>query len=194
VRSQRGIIATGWLYLGGAIAILALISALVYGVKSYLDGVDQKGYDRGKQETEAKYAKRDNEQLRAAAERIKTLEDQARRQERENAERLAEISKQRQKELADAKRQHDRDIAAVRAGTLKLHDPGVPAGGAAAGRGSPGPAPGAPAGGRDGETRGQLSGAAAEFLLGLAGEADDVARQLDKAQAVIIEYRRACNQ
>ena len=194
MRSQRGIIATGWLYLGGAIAILALISALVYGVKSYLDGVDQKGYDRGKQETEAKYAKRDNEQLRVAAERIKTLEDQAREQERENADRLAEISKQRQKEIADAKRQYDRDIAAVRAGTLKLHDPGVPAGGAAAGCGSPGPAPGATAGGRDGEARGQLSGAAAEFLLGLAGEADDVALQLGEAQAVIIEYRRACNQ
>jgi len=193
VRSQRGIIATGWLYLGGAIAILALISALVYGVKSYLDGVDQKGYDRGKQETEAKYAKRDNEQLRAAAERIKTLEDQARRQERENAERLAEIYGQRQKEIADAKRRYDRDIAAVRDGTLKLRDPGVPAGGAAAGCGSPGPAPSAPAGGRDGEARGQLSGTAAGFLLGLAGEADDVARQLDKAQAVILEDRRACN-
>jgi len=194
MKTQRGIIATGWLYLAAGLAALALLSGIVWGVKSYLDGVDQKGYDRGKQETEAKYAKRDNEQLRVAAQRIKTLEDQARQQERENAERLAEISKQRQKEQADAKRQHDRDIAAVRAGTLKLHDPGVPAGGAAAGCGSPGPAPGAPAGGRDGEARGQLSGAAAEFLLGLAGEADDVAGQLDKAQAVIIEYRRACNE
>ena len=191
MKNQRGI-ATGWLYLIALIVILGLVSGIVYGVKSYLDGVDERGFQRGKKETEAAYAERDNEQLRTALDRVKQLEDEARAKERAHAIELARIDKQRQQEKADARKQAERDSADVRSGALKLRDPGAPTCPSIGGTGLR-PAPGASAGGGDGTAGTDLSAAAAGFLLGLANEADDVARQLASAQAVIVEQITTCN-
>mgnify|MGYP001613099461 FL=1 len=192
MRRQQGI-ATGWLYLIGLIVVLALVSSILYGVTGYLKEIDLKGYDRGKQETLAAIERRDNEALAKALARVKQLADEIRGLEQGHAETLAGVSKRHLKEKADAKRRSERDLAAARSGALKLRDPARAVACPPASSGSQGAAPGAAAGGRDGEAGSELSGAAAEFLLGLANEADDAVRQLAACQAVIKADRAISN-
>lgn len=191
MKTQRGI-ADGWLYLIGVVVVLGLISAIIYGVTSYLNDVDAKGYKRGKEATEAAYAKRDNEALRIANAEIQRLQNEARARELEHTKKLAVIAAQRAKEKADAQKQKDNDRDAIDSGALELRDPGAAAcpapggGGAAAAAGSGGA-------GSDAKAGRNLSPAASRFLLDLVNEADDVARQLASAQQVIEEQIRTCN-
>lgn len=190
MKQERGF---AWGKLIGAIAILALLFAIIKAITGYIDNVDQRAYKRGKDEATADYAKRDNEALKKALARVKQLEDEARAAEQKHAAALARIDRQRNKEINDAKAQHERDLAAVRSGNLQLRDPGATAcRPALSGGGSEGKA-GAAAGQRDAETGGHLSAAASGFLLGLVNEADDIARQLAAAQQVIEEQIRTCN-
>ncbi len=135
------------------------------------------------------WQERTNTELASANAEILRLENQARAQEAKHAAVMATISKRNLEEKQRVETQHQADVAAVRAGTLVLRDPGAATGEACAGAASP---PGTAAGGRDGGAGGQLSGAAAEFLLTEASRADVVARQLAAAQAVIVEDRRLC--
>ena len=192
MKKQRGI-ATGWLYLIGLIVFVGALTGLVIAWKSYTDGLIQEGYDRGRQEIEAKYAKRDNDQLRIANAEIQRLQNAARAAELEGTKRLAAIATQREKERQNAKVQHERDLAAVRAGTLVLRDPGQIAACAPVGDSGPGPEAGATAAQRDGTQAGGLSREATEFLFGEANRADDVVAQLASAQAVIVQDRITCN-
>lgn len=191
MKNQRGM-ADGWMLLLGVIVVLVLVSGIVYGVTSYLDGVDAKGYQRGKEETEANYAQRDNEALQEALGRVKQLQEAARAKEQAHGVELARIDRERQQEAANARKQAERDRAAARDGSLKLRDPGRTAG-APDCRGGTGPAPGAPAGERDGKAGTDLSPEASGFLLDLVNEADDVARQLADAQQVILAQQKTCN-
>lgn len=188
---QRGI-AQGWLYLIGLIVVLGLVYGIFHVVTGYLADVDAKGYQRGADETRAAYAKRDNEQLKAALAKVQELEAAARAAEQKHAKELAALDRQRRQEEQDAKRQHERDVAAVRAGTLRLRDRGATSCPAVSGQ-RPGPEAGAAASKRDAEAGTQLSDQAAEFLLGLTSEADDIARQLATAQALIESQIRTCN-
>jgi len=192
MNKQRGI-ADLWLVVIGGLALLGLLSGLVYGVTSYLTGVDQKGYDRGVKESEAKYAKRDNEALRLANIEIQTLHTAARAKEQAHQADMDAIETKRLQEVQRAKDQRDHDIAAVVAGTIKLRDPGQTAAGADSGGQRPGSEAGASAGKCDGRAGGQLSPAASRFLLELANEADDVTRQLGSCQAVINADRATIN-
>lgn len=129
---------------------------------------------------------RENTELRTANHKIKTLQEDARNAEQGHAVALADISTDYERKLSDANKQRAVDAAAVRDGNLRLRDPSAPGFRAC---GSLGAKIGAGASGRDGQTTGELSAAASGFLLDLANDADDVARQLDACQAVASKDR-----
>lgn len=131
---------------------------------------------------------RENTELRTANDKIKTLEEGARKAEQDKATALAAISTDYERKLIDAAKQRALDSAAVRTGALRLRDPN-PTGLRACG--SLGTEVAAGTGRRDGGATGELSEAAAGFLLDLANDADDVARQLSSCQRVVIEDRAA---
>ena len=187
MKRERGF---GLFELGMIIAALALISGIVYGVKSWLDGIDEKGFQRGANETMVKYEKRDTEKLAKATARVKELEDQVRAEERRHTEQLAGISAQYQEDLANVEKAKRDFVAGVRSGRIILRDPGAAAGPRcpASGGGAAGEIAAA-ASGRDGPAPGELSREAAEFLLDLAGEADAIVKQLTACQRVVVQDR-----
>lgn len=137
--------------------------------------------------TEAAWQTREASEQTKTAARIQKLQQSARQQEARHAQALMAISAAYQKELTDAEARRKRDIASIRAGTLRLRDPYAPA---QPDCGSPpGQTPPA-AGGRDGAQGAGLSEEAAEFLYELAGDADNITRQLTACQGVILQDRR----
>ena len=152
-----------------ALAIVLLCAAS--GVIGWLDGAQHAGVEALAHERDA---------AQAVAERVQALQLQARAAEQRYALALADISTDYQRRLNDATQQRAADRAALRAGALRLRDPG----GAADCRGAAAEA-GAGSAGRDGRAPGDLSPAAAGFLLELASDADDVARQLAACQRVV---------
>lgn len=166
------------------LAIL-LLSALLIGA-FYFYGDQQFGL--GEKAERSKWLERENAELVAANSKIKTLEDKYRQQEQDAATAIAVISSQYEKELHRVKTDKDRTIAGLRDGSVRLRIPvasafntsGGEAGATASGSGA-----------RDGGARAELSGAAAEFLVGLASEADEVVKQLGACQAVVNADREA---
>ncbi len=143
--------------------------------------------EAGHQAERSAWQSRENEQLTLANKRIIELTTAARKAEQEHAAAMATVSADYQRRMNDANNQRRHDLAAVRAGTLRLRDPDT------TGLGTPGCPPaaaGAGAGGRDGAAGGQLSPAASEFLLSLASDADDLARQLAACQGIVAADRR----
>ena len=155
------------------IAALLLCSALI-GCYFY-------GRHDGTALERAKWEKRDNDALRKANADLDTAHRKIRDQERQAAERLAQVSGEYQKELTDVRETNRARLAALDRGDLRLRDP------AAARHTCPDRAGEAPAGagGRDGPAPGELSAAASRFLLELTSEADAVAKQLAACQAVV---------
>jgi len=194
---QRGSIL---FYIVLAIALLGLIAAITYRVTDYLEGLDQQGYDRGKNETKAAYERRHAEDLAAVNRRIIELEAERDRLAREILERVAAIDALRTKEVNDVKAKAVRDVARIRADALKLRDPGYSRAERACSGGSETPAAAGGAGVGDGAAKGGLPGSAAgvlssrasEFLITLVGEADALVVQLDAAQDIIVAFQRAC--
>ena len=103
-----------------------------------------------------------------------------------HAAALADVSTNFQKELSNANKQRAADIAAVRAGALRLRVQ-YPASIYAIGDRPAETGPGA--GGCDGPKGAELPESIVADLLGLAADADDVTRQLTACQRVIIEDR-----
>lgn len=165
-------------WLGALLVVVAIVAAIyAYG---------QKQFGLGEQAERATWLKRDNDALVQANAKIKQLEEDARATERRHAESIAQVSKKYQEELQHAKSRKDRVIADLRAGDQRLRIPVAAtgcAGGSEAGTTS------ASAVRRDGEARAELSDAAAEFLVGLATEADEIVHQLNACQALVIEDR-----
>lgn len=180
-RRQSGF---GYVEIGMAIAALVALAALAWAVKSYLDGIDAKAYQRGVDETTAAYAKRDNEALRQAIAAREAAEKRVLEIEQRAARDVAAASTTYQRELADVRSVHDRFVAGVRSGAIRLRDPGRTAGAADCARDAAGPAAGA-SGGRDGGSGAVLSAEASEFLWAEAGRADALRAQLLACQAVI---------
>jgi hypothetical protein len=194
MNKQRGVIALIWLYLAGAVLLTGALTGLVVAWKSYTTGLDRIGYDRGVAETTAAYQKRDNVALQAALAAQQRAEVRADQAERDAAAAQSVASSNYLKGVDDGRKKTAALVAAAHAGELRLRDPGARSGSSAACPPATGPAStaSAPAGG-DGAAGGELSAAAGEFLLSLAGEADDLARQLAAAQAVIVSDRALCN-
>lgn len=159
---------------------VALVAALVYAY-----GRQQFGL--GEQAERSAWLARENTALTTANTRIKTLEEKARATEHQHGQDMAAASAQYQKDLTHEKATRDRVIADLRSGALRLR---VPVTCAISTAGDSTAAAGASAAGRDGETRAELSGAAAEFLVGLASEADEVVHQLTACQAVVTADRK----
>lgn len=172
---------TMWAKRLAALLVIAAIAGAIYAYGQHQFGL-------GETAEKARWQSRENKELKDANASIKTLEEKYRAQEHWHAEQLAAVSKNYQEELKNAKVEKDRVIAGLRGGAFRLRIP-VAAAGKACGN-STAETPTA-AGGRDGETRSELSPAAAEFLVGLASECDDVTRQLGAAQAVIAKDREA---
>lgn len=166
-----------------ALTLSAALGAVVggvwlYGEQRYQAGV---GAERGVQ------AERHAAELQAANAEIVRLSTAARAAESWHANTLSDLSQRYQVTLKNAQERHSNDLAAVRTGALRLRDPDASLRFDAC-RG-PGAAPGAGAGGLDGAAPGELSRAAAAFLLAFAADADGVAEQLSGCQAVITADR-----
>ena len=147
-------------------------------------------YKAGQQDERGAWLARDNEALRTANQRISTLQQKARDQERDHGLAMDGIAAKHQQDLKDVRNEKDRVIADLRTRNLRLRVPVVATTSAACSGVSSSPEAGSGTGQRDGETTAELSGPAAEFLVGLASEADDVARQLSACQAVVIADRQ----
>lgn len=115
----------------------------------------------------------------AAAEAQSAAEQQAREAERAAVLRLNEVEAKYHAELQSAVAEQDRLLAALRAGELRLHDRfSCPGGGGVSAAAS-----GAGGGGRS--AGGGLSEKDVRFLVSIAGEADQVVRQLQACQAAL---------
>lgn len=191
---QRGVIAAVWLYFMAAVLLIGAITGLVTAWNVYTKRIEAQGYERGRSETESAYKTRDNAQLteviaklKAAEKRAKDLEDA-----KSAADNLAVANYQ--KGVQDGKAKTAAFIADVRAGRIRLSDPGAqtrPSTTVCSGTGQSTSI--AATSGGNGEARVNLSAAASGFLLTLTGEADDTARQLAAAQAIIVSDRVLCN-
>lgn len=160
-----------WIALG---LVLAWIASLA--------GVGYWQNDAGHTTERVAWQARDNAALAEANSKLHDTEEKYRRIEQSHAADLAAISGNYQKELKDASQKTADLIAANRAGAFRLRDPGATA---CSPHRSILSETAASSGGRDGGTQAELSGTAAEFLLGLTGEADDTARQLSACQAIV---------
>lgn len=130
-------------------------------------------------------AKEVTEQAAAAAQ-LKALSDAARAAEQKHAADMAALAADYERKLSDANKQRAADIAAVRAGTLRLRDKSgtcVPA------STDPGAKAGPSSGIGNGTTGCELSETTSGFLLDFANDADDIARQLAACQQVIVQDR-----
>lgn len=199
---QRGVIAPIWLYLAGAIAVMLALAGLIKVWDNYTTGLVKGGYDRGVAETTATYTARDNAQLQAVVAAQRQAEIRAAKAESDAATAQALASSNYAKGVEDGKAKTAARVAAVHTGNLRLRDPGSQARACPAVAATTAKAASAgPAGGSDAHPAAELSAApagflstaASDFLLGLTGEADDVARQLAAAQAIIVSDRKLCN-
>ncbi|WP_413460197.1 lysis system i-spanin subunit Rz [Herbaspirillum huttiense] len=166
------------------VKILASIAVCIVIVRALL-AYGEHEYTNGQQAERTTWLTKENAALTRANNRIKELEEQARSAEAKHGQAMASISAQYQKDLKNERLAKDRAIDAVRRGELRLYDPGVRATGDNRVGGGQACATDATTIGRDGATRSQLSESASEFLLALAGEADEVVRQLTACQAVV---------
>lgn len=160
------------------IVALLVFAVVVCGIYAY----GQHEFNSGKQTERATWLARENAQLTKANAKIKQLEEKYRQHEQDAADALAVISSKYQEDLKHVKTEKDRVIAGLRDGTFRLRIP--VAARLSAYRGSAAEVA-APACGRNGETRAELSVEASEFLVGLASESDEVTKQLGRCQDVI---------
>lgn len=169
-----------WLELLFFILPLAIVCGLIYGY-------GKAEFKRGEVAERARWQVRENEELAAANSTIIMLNRQARDRERQHAEDMALASAHYQEDLRRVELKKDRVIADLRAGTQRLR---IPIAASPAACGGISPEAFAAASRRDGEARAELSGSAAEFLVGLASEADEVVHQLTACQQILLEDRK----
>lgn len=164
-----------WLLLGA----LAAFVASVTGAFFY-------GQNVGAEDERVEWQQRENVELTAANKRIIELTETARAQESEHAVELHAISAKYQEDLQNEKAAADRVISDLRNGSRVLRIPVTRTVETCGGEAGTAPAS---TSGRDGEARADVHPAAAEFLVGLASEADAVVRQLQACQRVIMQDR-----
>jgi len=161
-----------WIVIALAAVALASGSALV-------------GYHHGVKTTDstwsARWEKRNATDLAATVK----IKQQAEATEQAHQKRLAEVDQHYQEIIKNDQIAHDRDIARIRAGTLKLRQRftcnTAPSSGL--------PQAATAAGGSDGAAPGGLRPADAEVLVQFADRCDTVAHQLQSAQAIILSDR-----
>lgn len=179
---------------GNIYVIIGLVIAASVALYALFGFVDKHwetsaGVAKGTTDTTAKYAKRDNEALLKAIDEKRKAEARVAKLEDEAAKKVTTADADYQRGLQDGKAKTDAAVARVHAG-YRLRDSGGTAGAA----GKPGgavTAAGDPAK-RDGEAGAELPRATgcdlsertSEGLIRLAGDADEVTKQLTACQAV----------
>ncbi len=163
-----------------------LIIGLLIGWLASLAGVGSWQNAAGHTAERTAWQTRENAELRTANAKIITLQASARRIEQAHSMALSEISTTYEKELHHANKQRSADLAAVRAGTLRLRYSN-PASINTTGDHSTETA--SATGGCDGPEGAELPAAITADLLALAADADDITRQLTACQRVILEDR-----
>ena len=188
-RTERGFITDGWLIGILVVLLLSLIGGIAYTVKSTIENADERGYERGKTETEATYAKRDNDALKAANERIQALQNEARSLEAMRVAEVTAITDKLTKEKANDLAYKDRVIAGLRDGTTKLYvklaGSAQPCAGSQAGETGP-----STSGNTGTGASGILDESDSSFLINEASRADRIAGKLQSCQAVIRADRK----
>jgi prophage endopeptidase len=170
----------------GAIQIYAIlaIAAVLSGVGLYALGRS----DGRDMERKATLAQKLKDQAAYAAEKAR-LQEEVRGKEEAYAKASSAADAAYEKGRRDGTVQTKRDLAAIRTGDLVLRDPGggrAPSGGGIR-------SPGAPTGKCDAEAGTRLSPEAAEFLLSLTGEADEVVKQLTACQVLLDAVQQVFN-
>lgn len=130
------------------------------------------------------HVQRESADLRAANDKIVDLTNARIVEARNNASRLAALSSQFEKEKQDESKKRDLVIADLRAERIRLRDPGKPRTAGDTERGAT-----YATGQCDGGTQANLSIEASEFLVRLAGEADEIVHQLTGCQSVVLADR-----
>jgi hypothetical protein len=187
--TRRGFISPNLLI---GLAILAALVALLWGVRAYLSSVYEDGRERGVAETVAQYAKRDNQALRDAIAAKLTAEARVAATEIKAQATFALLAADYQKDVDNAEARNRDVLNDLRAGALRLRDPGATACAAVSAGGQGAATPGAATRSND-QAGGELSAQFAGFLLSEAARADAITLQLGACQAVIREDRRIVN-
>ena len=189
---QHGFVLSTWMYIAAAVAILGLLSGMAYMVKSYIDGVDKKAFERGIAEEKARWQGRESKELADANRTILFLNDAYRAREAAFALEINGLSAKYEEDKRNAKSIHDHDVAAVRDG-FRLRDP---SGNATPCEGAGGSAPAtalAAAGKPDAARGGELSEEFTGFLLAEANRADAVVVKLGEVQDLAMSYYKECS-
>lgn len=189
MKAARGI---GTLQAVLAVAALGILASLAFAAKSYLAGVERTAHARGVAEERGRWQARETSELTQANALIVRIGANYAAQQARHAEEVNSISQRYQKDLRHAQTSFDADLAAVRAGALRLRDPG---GTATACKGSddhPAPSAAAAAGGSDAARGKELSDQAAEFLLSEASRADALVDKVSRLQDLARSYFKAC--
>lgn len=161
-------------HLVAALLMISVVAAIYF--------YGERQFTLGEHTERALCLERDNTQLTAANQKIKSLEESYRQQEQDNAHALSAISQTYQKDLSHVKAEKDRVIAGLRDGSVRLSVPVTPGSTA---DGSPPAAVSTSASGCDANARAELSGQVAEFLVSFAADADEVTRQLGRCQDIV---------
>lgn len=176
------------LYVAGA-AIIVIVLIVAAGAW-YVEAQRTEAYAAGERAERLKWQTRESTELAAANAEILHLQGEVQARERQAAESIAALEQRYQQEVSNAQADHDRFIDDLAAGRVRFYVPRAPAGQAADRGAAPDTAAAARRG--DGAARAELPRETAVALARLAGEADDVVRQLTLAQGVIEEDRKAC--
>lgn len=165
--------------IAAAIAILVALAGGVYAVRHH-----------GVMAERARWVTKTAAADAAWQKKIDGLNAENRAAEQTYRANIAVVAEKFTQEQENAKTENARLRAAVRAGTLRLRDPHITEQSCPPATGQATPA----ASRSDDRAPGELSREAAEFLFGLASEADALAEQLAYAQQVIRESQRLCGE
>lgn len=163
-----------WVILAAVVALgAALTGSFFYGISV------------GEAKNQTKWQRREIEINAAAAKKVAAANARVLATERKSAESVAAISQAYQDKLQEKDREKDRAIASARANGLFVTTKRPRCGNTV-------PATGPGTGGRDGETRSELSDEASEFFIAEAVRADKIVEQLKAAQEIIVADRKTC--
>lgn len=173
------------------LAYFFLIVSILSSVYFVLHKAYTWAYTNGVTATTAQWTARENVQLVTANSKITQLEDEARQKEREQDINVANIVDTYEKEKENAKTQNDITIANLNSGVIKLRDKYAAARQTTCS--STASTTSTDTSRNSQETGTELSEKAANFLLGLVTEADEVVYQLQACQALLVVDRQTCN-
>lgn len=184
----------GWKLLRALLPFIAL-AAIIIGALwgAYTFGVKTENARRVAEVSDLKRTHGDDLAAMDRAHRAALAAELRAKAEREaqHAKDMAALDEKFTKEIEDAKRVSDRDIAAVRAGELRLRERFTcPAPGPAAGPSGGADKAGTTTGLGDDPAPGGLRQPDAEFLIRYSDEADTVVRQLSACQAIVNRDRK----